>query len=287
MNHRGRSIAFGGLAFLVLAAVVAAFAVAGLHQATPASDGMSMGSMGSMGGSMGSMGGSMNAKLLAKWGITPAAMAHMEHPTKGAWTPFAPALAPHGWRVVATTAAPGHPAGAVLGSRSSAYWQSVRLGRRTHLPETITIRLASPELVLGIRYVPHAGLGEIGLFSVSVSSDGRHFSPAVAYGRWQANVALKQVIWNARLVKAVRLTIKSVSPSGAASVAASKLLLIGPRGSTLERAAALATARAASASTTSPSVVGQWGPTIGFPLIPVAAALIPGNRLSSGQPMRI
>ena len=245
MNHRGRRYASGGLVVVVLAAVVAAFAVAKLdHQRAGGthrkpSDGMSMGgSMGSMGGSMGSMGGSIHAKLLAKWGITPSAMAHMEQPTKAAWIPFAPTLGPHGWHVVATTAAPGHPASAVLGSQSSAYWQSVRLGRRTHLPEMITIRLASPELVAGIRYVPHVGLGEIGLFSVSVSSDGRHFGPAVAYGRWQANVTVKQVIWNARLVKAVRLTIKSVSPSSAASVAASKLLLMVPaeaRSSTLPR----------------------------------------------------
>ena len=36
---------------------------------------------------------------------------------------------------------------------------------------------------------------------------------------------------------------------------------------------------AAGNAASGPSVVGQWGPTIGFPLVPVAAALIPGNKL--------
>jgi hypothetical protein len=38
-------------------------------------------------------------------------------------------------------------------------------------------------------------------------------------------------------------------------------------------------AQTASATSTSPSLVGQWGPTIGFPLVPVAAALIPGDKM--------
>jgi galactose oxidase len=278
------ALALGGLAIVAAVAVVAVLALSGLEQAPSAggAHGMTGGAM-SMGNSMASMGGAMGgakeAKLLAKWGISPRAMAHMEKPMNGAWTPFAPALAPRGWRVLTTTAAPGHPASAALGSQPSAYWQSARIGRRARLPQRITIELASSTLVAGIRYVPRTGLGEIGLFTVSVSSDGSHFGPAVAYGRWQANPTVKQVIWNARRVKAVRLTIESVSPGRARSVAASKLVLIGPRGGTLEPKRGRTTLHAVNASTTNPSVVGQWGPTIGLPLVPVAAALIPGNRL--------
>ena len=36
---------------------------------------------------------------------------------------------------------------------------------------------------------------------------------------------------------------------------------------------------ASAAAAASAATVGSWGPTIGFPLVPVAAALVPGNRL--------
>jgi galactose oxidase len=229
-------------------------------------------------------------------------MKHMEHPSKAAWIPYSPALHPHGWRVSASSAAAGHPARAVLGSRRSAYWQSDRLGRHARLPQSITIRLPAAELVSGLTYVPRRRLGEIGRFRVTLSRDGRRFGRAVSYGRWQANATDKKVGWMPRAVRAVRLTALSVSPARARSVAAARIVLTGARprpggtaGAPSAGAPSAATPKApadpsavgqagptigpgANAST-GPSVVGQWGPTIGFPLVPVAAALIPGNKL--------
>ena len=163
-------------------------------------------------------------------GIPPGAMEHMEHPSRAAWIPYSPALDPHGWRVYASSAAAGHPAIAVLGSRRSAYWQSARLGfRHARLPQSITIRFPSAELVSGLRYLPRRGLGEIGRFRVTLSRDGRRFGPPVAYGRWQANATDKKVAWMPRLARAVRLTALSVSPAGARSVAAARIVLTGAR----------------------------------------------------------
>src|SRR5215831_8330307 len=111
-------------------------------------------------------------------GIPPGAMKHMEHPTKAAWIPYSPALHPHGWRVTASSAAAGHPASAVLGSRRSAYWQSARLGRHARLPQSITVRFPSAQPVSGLTYVPRRPLGEIGRFRVTLSPDGRRFGRA-------------------------------------------------------------------------------------------------------------
>ena len=160
-------------------------------------------------------------------GIPPGAMEHMEHPTKAAWIPFAPALPTHGWTVTASTEAPGHRAPAVLGSRRAGYWQSGRLDRKAHLPQSITIRFPAAELVSGLTYVPRAGLGEVGRFRVTLSRDGKRFRRAVAYGTWQANASDKKVAWTAARVRAVRLTVLSVSPRGATSVAAARIVLTG------------------------------------------------------------
>jgi galactose oxidase len=232
---------------------------------------------------------------MAMPGIPPDAMQHMEHPSKAAWIPYAPALDPDGWWVSASSAAAGHPARAVLGSRRSAYWQSARLGRHARLPQSITIRLPSAELVSGLTYVPRRRLGEIGRFRVTLSRDGRRFGRTVAYGRWQANATDKQVAWMPRVVRAVRLTALSVSPVRAREVAAARIVLTGARpGATAGAPSAAApnapagpsavgqagpTIGAGANAPAGPSVVGQWGPTIGFPLVPVAAALIPGNKL--------
>ena len=225
--------------------------------------------------------------------IPPGAMQHMEHPTKAARIPYSPALHPQGWRVSASSAAAGHPARAVLAPRRSAYWQSARLGRHARLPQSITIRLPSAQLVSGLTYVPRRRLGEIGRFRVTLSQDGRRFGRTVAYGRWQANATDKKVAWIPRAVRAVRLTALSVSPMRARSVAAARIVLTGARPGatagapnvTAPPASADRSAGGQAAPTTGasplpgPSVVGQWGPTIGFPLVPAAAALIPGNKL--------
>jgi galactose oxidase len=100
----------------------------------------------------------------------------------------------------------------------------------------------------------------------------------VAYGRWQANATDKKVAWTARLVRAVRLTVLSVSPRRATSVAAVRIVLTGTRPHGSHERGRIASGQTA-AALSNPSVVGEWGPTIGFPLVPVAAALIPGNNL--------
>jgi len=203
---------------------------------------------------------------------------HMEMPTAAAFIPYAAALKPHGWTVSASSAAAGHSASDVLGSRRSSFWQSARLGGRVHLPQSVTVTFAKRAIVSGLTYRPHGMSGVIGRFVVRLSTDGTHFGRPVAFGRWQANLNLKRVGWVPQDVRAVRLTVLSLSSPGDRAVAVSRLVLAGaPRGQSLP-ARNGKSARIADAST-NPSVVGQWGPTIGFPLIPVAVALIPGDKL--------
>jgi galactose oxidase len=205
---------------------------------------------------------------------------HMEMPTKAAWIPYAAVLKPHRWTVIASSTAAGSSARAVLGSRRSSFWQSARLARGIRLPQTLTVRFPRPTVISGLSYVPRGRRDVIGRFVIQLSGDGRHFDRPVSYGRWQANANLKRVGWVARRIRAVRLTVLSLSSRGH-EVAVARLVFAGAvRTEPLRFHAAVAPpSRGAGAASTSPSVIGQWGPTIAFPLIPVAAALIPGNKL--------
>jgi len=209
------------------------------------------------------------------------AMSHMEMPTKAAFVPYATVLVPDGWRVSASSTAAGASASAVLSSRGASFWQSARLGRRVHLPQSLTVTFLRATVVSGLTYVPHGHSGVIGRFAITVSSDGRHFGRPVAYGRWQANANVKRVGWVPRDIRAVRVTMLSLSSPGAHALAVSRLVLAGALRNHPARApgAMMASAASAAASATRPSVIGEWGPTIGFPMVPVAAALIPGDRL--------
>ncbi len=213
----------------------------------------------------------------------PAKMKHMEMPGPKSCIPFRPPLSPSAFTASASSASPGHPASAALGRTTHSFWKSARLGRRARLPQTVTITLHRPQTVSGLEYFPKKGTGEIGRLVVSVSRDGRHFGPAVARGRWQNNVTVKSAEWMPQSIRAVRVRILSTSPAGAAHVGAARFVLTGVRtnasaASPAERAE-IDKAQASAATSTNPSVVGQWGSTILFPINPVAAALVPGNKI--------
>lgn len=234
----------------------------------------------------------VGASVLALWGMPASAAAgmsaspgmrtmHMEMPTKAAWIPYAAVLRPNRWTVSASSTATGSSASAVLGSRRTSFWQSARLGRRARLPQSLTVTFPKPTVISGLTYVPHGLRDVIGRFAIRLSRDGHDFGRPVAYGRWQANPNLKRVGWVPASVRAVRLTVLSASAPGDHAVAVARLVLAGALRSRPPhvRAAITQPTASAAATSTSPSAVGKWGPTIAFPMIPVAAALIPGNKL--------
>src|SRR5262249_49286587 len=69
----------------------------------------------------------------------------------------------------------------------------------------------------------------------------------------------------------VRLTARSFAAGSGSSVAAA--------GISLQGAPTVQVPINSPTLSTNPSEVGQWGPTIGFPLVPTAVALLPTNKL--------
>lgn len=208
-------------------------------------------------------------------------MDHMVMPTAAASVPDAPTLQPEGWTVAASDQQAGHPASAVLDSDPATYWSSRPSSSAAALPQSVTVDMRGTQTVSGLAYQPRQGArpdGVIGQFAVSVSADGVHFS-TVASGTWANTTATKQVGIAPVRTRFVRLTALSFAAGAAgpgSSVSAAGISLMGAPG---VESAAVKNAPKAQKLSTNPSVVGKWGPTIGFPLVPSAVALLPGNKL--------
>jgi galactose oxidase len=216
----------------------------------------------------------------------PMDMPAMDTAPKGPKTPYAPVIVLEDARAHASSSVPGHPAVEVLAMKGRGWWQS-RAGRRG--PQSVTIALGGTMRISGLTYVPRSGrrpVGVIGRFRVSVSMDGRHFR-RVAHGRWRDVTAAKTVGFTVTSARYVRLTALShAGGSSRAAYAVHAIKLLGkpspsviaskPPGTLTNP---LGTPFTAPNLTADPSVVGSWGQTIGLPLIPVAVAPLPNNKL--------
>ena len=100
-----------------------------------------------------------------------------------------------------------------------------------------------------------------------MSTNGTTWSP-VARGTWADTSAEKSVTFAAVTARYVRLTATTEAGNRGPWSSAAEINLVGQSGGNLHNSQ-LATGG-------SP---GSWGPTINFPLVPAAAALLPGNRL--------
>lgn len=211
--------------------------------------------------------------------VTPASStSDQETVPPAAYIPDAPILPRKGWTATASDQSPGQPAEAVLDSNAFTYWDSESPLSATGSSPWITIDMRAPQVVSGIIYEPRQGvrpIGSIGQFQVSVSADDVHFE-TVASGTWADNTAIKEVGIDAVTTRFVRLTALTNAAGSRSDVAAAEIYLRGAPHVAPLSAALAAMARHLSKN---PAVVGEWGPVIGFPLVPVAAALLPDNEL--------
>jgi galactose oxidase len=127
------------------------------------------------------------------------------------------------------------------------------------LPHSLTIDMRVERQVSGFRYLPRSNSsnGRVGAYSNDVSLNGTTWS-VVTSGAWPDTSAEKTVNFTAVNARYVRLTATTEAGNRGPWSSAAEINLLGPPpGGTL----------------------GSWGPTINFPIVPVAAALLPGNRL--------
>ncbi|RLK58325.1 galactose oxidase [Actinokineospora cianjurensis] len=171
-----------------------------------------------------------------------------------------------GWTAVASdeeTVSENGRASNVLDGNGRTIWHS-RYSTTTPLPHWITIDMKSARSVAGISVIPRGddGNGNIGQYQVHVSNDGVTFGALQADGTWPDSSNVQTAMFGATVTaRYVRLTALSEARNRGPWTTASEINVLTP------------------APAPDPSAVGSWGPMIGFPIVPVASALLPNNKL--------
>ncbi|WP_426978405.1 discoidin domain-containing protein [Pseudarthrobacter sp. O4] len=147
-------------------------------------------------------------------------------------------------------------AGNVLDGSAATMWHSRWYpAPAAPLPHSITIDTKATRSISGFRYLPRSEgtNGRVGKYSIGVSTNGITWS-VLASGTWPDTSAEKTVTFTAVSARYVRLTATTEAGNRGPWSSAAEINLLGPS-------------------------QGSWGPTISFPIVPVAAALLPGNKL--------
>ncbi|MER7761849.1 discoidin domain-containing protein [Streptomyces sp. NPDC097619] len=169
-----------------------------------------------------------------------------------------------GWTATAsdeeTTGEDGRAAN-VLDGDAATIWHSRWSGTPAPLPHTVTLDMHRTAAVSALVYQPRTGgsNGRAGTYTVTTSTDGTTFGAPVAAGTWRDDDTVKTATFT-RTVDArhVRLTVTSEAGGRGPWASAAEIRLSGPA---------------------APAVHGSWDRIIGFPLVPVATAVLPGDKL--------
>lgn len=154
------------------------------------------------------------------------------------------------WTATADSFVPGHEPAKAFDGDVNTYWQT-RAG--APLPHFITIDMKSTYLINSLSYLPQQiplSNGNIQAHTIQLSSDGQNWGQPVAIGTYRNDNSIKTTLFTSTNARYVRL-----SATNGNSVIACNIKVY---------------------STTFPAPaagLGRWGPTIDFPLIPVAAAV--------------
>ncbi|WP_405594013.1 discoidin domain-containing protein [Streptomyces sp. NBC_01410] len=170
-----------------------------------------------------------------------------------------------GWTAMASdeeTAAEDGRAQLVLDGNADTFWHSKWSGTPAPLPHSITIDMHRTAVVSGFVYQPrpsNIANGRIGAYSVTTSTDGTTFGAPVATGTWKDDDWVKGATFTRPVTaRYVRLTATTEAGGRGPWSSAAELRLSGPA---------------------DPEAHGAWGRLTGFPLVPVATAVLPNNKL--------
>ncbi|MFJ3960741.1 discoidin domain-containing protein [Streptomyces sp. NPDC090036] len=169
-----------------------------------------------------------------------------------------------GWTAAASDEETGSENGRaanVLDGNANSIWHSRWAGTPAPLPHTITIDMHRTAVVSALVYHPRPDgpNGRAGAYTIATSTDGSTFGTPVAAGTWRDDDTVKTATFTrAEQARFVRLTVTSEAGGRGPWTSAGEIRLSGPA---------------------SPAVHGSWGRVTGFPLVPVATAVLPGDKL--------
>ncbi|MFE5298783.1 discoidin domain-containing protein [Streptomyces sp. NPDC056632] len=169
-----------------------------------------------------------------------------------------------GWTATAgdeETAKENGRAANVLDGDAATIWHSRWSGTPAPLPHRITIDMHRTAAVSALVYQPRKDSpnGRVGAYTVTTSTDGTTFGAPVSSGTWRDDDTVKTATFtrtaNARYI---RLTVTREAGNRGPWASAAEIRLSGPA---------------------NPAAHGSWSRITGFPLVPVATAVLPGDKL--------
>lgn len=155
-----------------------------------------------------------------------------------------------GWTVTADSFAPGHDPAKIFDNDVKTFWQS---GNGAPLPHYVTIDMKSSYFINSVSYLPEqaaTSIGNIQAHTIQLSADGQNWGQPVAFGTYRNENSTKTTLFASKNARYVRLSATNGNVAIASDIKVYSTTFPAP---------------AAGA--------GLWGPTIDFPLIPVAAAV--------------
>lgn len=165
------------------------------------------------------------------------------------------------WTVTCDSFEPGHECNLAIDGNQTTFWQTAsNVTPNPPPPHTITVDMHAVYNVNGISNLPRQdgnANGWIARHQVFLSTDGVNWGTPVAYGNWYVDSTTKYSNVEPRPARYVRL-----------------VALTEGHGNPLTTIAELNVYQAAT-FTPPANGIGLWGPTIDFPIVPVAAALEP------------
>jgi galactose oxidase len=177
-----------------------------------------------------------------------------------------PNLPRAGWTVTADsqeTAAENGAATNAIDANAATFWHTRWSTVVDPLPHALTIDTHATVTVGGLSYLPRPAStgrnGVIGSYRVETSPDGTAWTQR-ASGTWADDSSQKAATFPAVPARFVRLTALSEAGGRGQWTSAAEVNLQG-------------------AVMTPPASLGRWSAPVGFPLVPVAAALLPTGRL--------
>ncbi|XEC33063.1 discoidin domain-containing protein [Streptomyces fradiae] len=149
----------------------------------------------------------------------------------------------------------------VLDGDATTIWHSRWSGTPAPLPHSITIDMHRTTAVSALVYQPRKDKanGRAGAYTVTTSTDGTTFGAPVSSGTWRDDDTVKTATFiRAANARYIRLTVSTEAGNRGPWTSAAEIRLSGPA---------------------DPAVHGTWSRITGFPLVPVATAVLPGDKL--------
>jgi galactose oxidase len=163
-----------------------------------------------------------------------------------------------GWTVTVDSFEPGNEGYLAVDGNSNTFWHTEWTPTEAPLPHTITIDMKNTYNVDGLTYQPRQdgnSNGNIGQHQIFTSTDGNNFV-LVAFGTFYDDSTTKSASWETLPARYVQIHAITEAGNRGPWTSAAEINIYQANG-----------------YNPPPNGIGKWGPTINFPLVPVAASL--------------